>query len=529
MTDKIERFETKAALSVSDAGEVEAVAWIFAQPDRTGDVIEKNAISLDNATLPILWSHDPRDVIGVWDQITADDASLKVKGRLLIDDLPKAREVRAMIRSGAVSAVSIGFYTRKAAPRKGGGRLISSLDLAEVSIVAVPAHPQARITSAKSATHKETTIMENQVTEAAPEFAAIETKIGAVADSTRALVQRLDQIEARVNRPAVVTGKSDDDAAIERKALNSYFRGGVAALDEIERKTLNIGTPASGGYVVAPQYSATIVEKLTEISPMRRLAATMQIGTTSVYIPVEANPVDGNAWVTETGARPEDEPTFARINIPAHEHAVIVPVSLQLLEDSIVDLASYINGHIAKRFAKSEGTAFLLGDGSGKPLGLLDSTQLANYAQVVANQTTTGLAEKIIETFYALPSAYAANGSWLMNRKTVGVIRSVLDTAAATVWSDSLADGTPARLLGRPVVEDANMADILPETPADTYPIAFGDFASAYQIVDRVGVMLRLDDLTGADNGIVKVRARMRVGGKPKLAEAIVLLKSDAP
>ncbi len=63
---------------------------------------------------------------------------------------------------------------------------------------------------------------------------------------------------------------------------------------------------------------------------------------------------------------------------------------------------------------------------------------------------------------------------------------------------------------------------------ADAFPIAFGDYASAYQIVDRVGVAIQRDDFTGADNGIVKLRARRRVGGKPVLPEAVVLIKAAA-
>jgi HK97 family phage major capsid protein len=63
---------------------------------------------------------------------------------------------------------------------------------------------------------------------------------------------------------------------------------------------------------------------------------------------------------------------------------------------------------------------------------------------------------------------------------------------------------------------------------ADTFPIAFGDYSSAYQIIDRVGVAIQRDDFTGADNGIVKLRARRRVGGKTVLPEAVVLIKATA-
>lgn len=70
---------------------------------------------------------------------------------MLVDDLTRAREVRAMVKSGAVRGLSIGFGIKRATTRKGGGRTISALDLAEISLVSVPMHPGAKVISAKSA------------------------------------------------------------------------------------------------------------------------------------------------------------------------------------------------------------------------------------------------------------------------------------------------------------------------------------------------------------------------------------------
>ena len=91
------------------------------------------------------------DPIGIWDVAQDEEDGLRLKGKLLVEDLPRAREVRALVRSGAVRGISIGFRTRKAAPRKGGGRTISDLELLEASLVTLPMHPGARVTAAKSA------------------------------------------------------------------------------------------------------------------------------------------------------------------------------------------------------------------------------------------------------------------------------------------------------------------------------------------------------------------------------------------
>jgi HK97 family phage prohead protease len=73
-----------------------------------------------------------------------------VKGRLLVNDVARAREVRALVQAKAITGLSIGYRTRDAKSRPGGGRIIKSLELAEVSLVTVPMHPGARVLSAKS-------------------------------------------------------------------------------------------------------------------------------------------------------------------------------------------------------------------------------------------------------------------------------------------------------------------------------------------------------------------------------------------
>jgi HK97 family phage prohead protease len=98
-----------------------------------------------------LFGHDVNDPVGSWDIATEKSDGLHLSGRLLVDDVERAREVRALVRSGAVRGISIGFITKKAVNRSGGGRTIKSLELLEASLVTIPMHPGARVTSAKSA------------------------------------------------------------------------------------------------------------------------------------------------------------------------------------------------------------------------------------------------------------------------------------------------------------------------------------------------------------------------------------------
>lgn len=142
-------FETK--IIADDAGSISGIAWKFDQADRIGDMILPGAFTKAALPIPMLFGHDMNDPIGTWDTATEKSGGLHVSGKLLVDDVARAREVRALVKSGAVRGISIGFITKKAKARPEGGRTISQLELLEASLVTIPMHPGARVTSAKSA------------------------------------------------------------------------------------------------------------------------------------------------------------------------------------------------------------------------------------------------------------------------------------------------------------------------------------------------------------------------------------------
>lgn len=142
--------ECKATLAVDDAGTISGTAWPFGTPDRVGDLIMPGAFRKAVAPLPMLAFHAADDVVGAWTEVREDGVGLRVKGRLLLDDLPRARELHAMVKAGALRGLSIGFVATSAKSRPGGGRTISAVDLVEVSLVSVPAHPKAGITAHKT-------------------------------------------------------------------------------------------------------------------------------------------------------------------------------------------------------------------------------------------------------------------------------------------------------------------------------------------------------------------------------------------
>lgn len=146
----MDKIEVKAQLAIDEAGVITGIAWPYgAGPDAVGDLIQKGAFNLAVSDLPMLFQHDPADLIGTWEQVTETEEGLSVKGRLHLAESARARSVRGLVQGGLISGLSIGFRT-KASARQGGNRVISELDLFEISLVRNPSHPKARVTSAKN-------------------------------------------------------------------------------------------------------------------------------------------------------------------------------------------------------------------------------------------------------------------------------------------------------------------------------------------------------------------------------------------
>ncbi len=146
--DKLDRLEIKSTLSVDDVGTITATAWPFGSPDNVGDIITKGAFNLAVENLPMLFQHDPADLVGTWEEASETPDGFVVKGQLHMQNR-RARAVHGLIKGGLVTGLSIGFKT-KASTKQGRNRIISDLALFEVSLVRNPSHPRARMTSIKS-------------------------------------------------------------------------------------------------------------------------------------------------------------------------------------------------------------------------------------------------------------------------------------------------------------------------------------------------------------------------------------------
>lgn len=351
-------------------------------------------------------------------------------------------------------------------------------------------------------------------------------KYGQELAETKQMVERfqdrLDQIETliqRTNMKSMDSGAEDGDA-IEVKAFDKWLRKGEDGLTPEELKALSTDSDPDGGYRVPVQRSNRIIQKLTEISPIRRLATveTITLGDT-LEIPREDGEFDA-AWVGERESRPNTGTAkFGVEKITAHEMYAAPLASQKMLEDAGFDVENWINRKITEKFAKLEGQAFVNGDGVGKPLGLLAAPGVTELPSGSANGIT---ADALIDMFYELPAEYAQNGTWLMRRSTIREIRKLKDSQGNYLWQPGIAGVAPATILDRPYVEVPDM----PEIAANAYAVIFGDIRRAYVVVNRRDIRMLRDPYS--KKPWVEFYTTYRVGGKVVQPDAIVKMRIGA-
>ena len=284
------------------------------------------------------------------------------------------------------------------------------------------------------------------------------------------------------------------------------------------QNALQIGTDSEGGYLVPDEFETTLIQSLDEESIIRQLANVITTSFGDKKIPVVAS--KGTAsWTDEEASMNESDDSFGVVNIGAHKLSTMIKVSEELLNDSVFNLETYIAREFARRIGRAEEEAFLTGNGTGKPIGVLVSGEVG----VTAASATAITVDELIDLYYSLREPYRRNAVFVTNDATVKAIRKLKDGNGQYLWQPSIQAGQPDTILNRPV----RTSVFVPTMASVAKVIAFGDF-SYYWVADRQGRSFqRLNELYAA-TGQVGFRATQRVDGKLVLAEAIKVLQMKA-
>jgi HK97 family phage major capsid protein len=379
-----------------------------------------------------------------------------------------------------------------------------------------------------------------------------ETKFNKIADEVAGTIEAVQKSEARVKaleegqkaveaalaRPGVSKDEVQEKSAIVAKHFREYlsskspmpqdFEGYMRMEGKAhELKDMTVNIDAQGGYLVLPTFGGVITTQMFETSPMRQLATVQPVSTAEWEVILDFNEA-GAGLVGEVSSRPATAtPNFGKIVIPTHEFYANAFCSQKVLDDAAVNLEAWLASKVADKIGRVENTQFISGDGSVGPKGILTYASGTNLGLSQIEQVNSGSSgaftyDGIAALQASLKEPYQANATWLTKRSSFGAIMRLKSGIASdnTPIFNMMYDknnGVETTILTRPL----RFADDMPVAGANSLSLAYGDFRTAYVIVDRLGFNTLRDPYTSKP--FVQFYTTKRTGGAVVNFEAIKL------
>lgn len=386
---------------------------------------------------------------------------------------------------------------------------------------------------------------------------ATEEKLSQALSHLSEVNQKQRALEAMIHRAASeIRPKhgTDSKAILDYKAaFNEYLRAkDINAFDrvglkDLERKALSSEVLDEGGYFITPNRAEFIATRMFESNPLRQLANVIQIGGKSIQVLVDDDEA-GAEWVGEGSSRSETaSPGIGLVEIVAHELSAKPKATHAMLEDSSFDVEGWLVEKIADKFSRSEKTAFITGDGVGKPRGLTTYSDWAvagTYESGKVERVKSGsagafTADGLIELQNTLKEAYQPNAVFLMQRASFSAIRKLKDgnnqyliglggaglDGGLSLNASQGENGSAGAIVGAPQLtllgKPLHFASDMPAIASGALSAAYGDFKAGYTIADRLGVTVLRDPYS--DDAFVVFKSRKRVGGAVTNFDALKL------
>lgn len=370
---------------------------------------------------------------------------------------------------------------------------------------------------------------------------ALYNEIGALDDNARAMQKAIDlsaEDDSSGNGAQRTKDIFDpkDPKNAGRVLFNKWMRGGDDALSAEEwthiRATMSTTTGSEGGFTVPSMISSQLYDAMKAFGAMR---AVSDIIPTADGKPLSFPTSDGTAeigeWIAQNITATAADPVFGTASLNVFKaSSKIVAVPYELLQDSVIDMESFVRNRLAQRLGRLGNTAFTVGTGTTQPDGVVPKATSGKVG--IAGQTLTIIYDDIIDLIHSVDPAYrGVNCSFMTNDALLKVLRKLKDTAGRPLWTPSYdqgirippgsslkADGgyqdqtTPIvfdYLMGYPVWVNNDLA----APAANAKSMVFGQFGY-YKIRDAMDVsMFRFTDSVYTKLGQVGFLAWARMGG----------------
>ena len=493
---------------ISENGEFEGYISTYYDVDSYGTYFLPGAwdrsIERFNAgeVIPVLWSHDRTKPIGKCTELRSDDKGLWAHGKLTMED-PQAKTAYAHMKDESVLGLSVGFemdYDALEYNQELDAYGIADADLMEYSVVVFPANPNAKITQVKSSHDHD--IGENdmnlkdQIDAMNKAIEEIRTAANSASDAEiskrDAEIASLKTQIAQLSNPITGTAQTEDPSKQYEKDFHNYLKTGDALN---LRAAGSEGTNANGGYVCPDGIDKRVVELLTPRSTIRRNATIIQAAGKNYQRPYKKTGIV-SGWVGETGSRTAtDAQEYDIISATVGELYAFPQYTQNFLADTWYNFEEAFARDLAISFSDKEEAAFISGNGTDKPNGILsalreakDDTQRTwNKLQQINTESATGIT---LNSLYAIKDslnyAYRANAKWYMSTSTYTALQQALvdGTQHGIFGRGDVSLNMPETLLGYPIEID----DYMPGVAANACPIIFGDMRQGYAILERPGI-----------------------------------------
>ena len=493
---------------ISENGEFEGYISTYYDVDSYGTYFLPGAwdrsIERFNAgeVIPVLWSHDRTKPIGKCTELRSDDKGLWAHGKLTMED-PQAKTAYAHMKDESVLGLSVGFemdYDALEYNQELDAYGIADADLMEYSVVVFPANPNAQVKSSHDHDNGENDMnLKDQIDAMNKAIEEIRTAANSASDAEiskrDAEIASLKTQIAQLSNPITGTAQTEDPKMQYEKNFHNYLKTGNALNLRDDPVAGSEGTNANGGYICPDGLDKRVVELLTPRSTIRRNATIIVPAGKKYERPYKKTGIT-SGWVGETTARTAtDAQTYDMISAEVGELYAFPQYTQNFLADTWYNVEQGFARDLAISFADKEEAAFVSGDGSNKPNGILaalreakDDTQRTwNKLQQINTESATGIT---LNSLYAIKDslnyAYRANAKWYMSTSTYTALQQTLiDGEHRGIFGrGDVSQNMPETLLGYPIEID----DYMPGVAANACPIVFGDMRQGYAILERPGI-----------------------------------------
>nr|DAZ61855.1 MAG TPA: major capsid protein [Caudoviricetes sp.] len=263
-----------------------------------------------------------------------------------------------------------------------------------------------------------------------------------------------------------------------RSAFQDYLLRGATGISAESRSLFEQRAGITGltAGVIVPETLADNIEiALKAYGGMFEAGTLLTTSKGGDLIMPTVNNTDAKATVVaEYNQSTKSAPSFGSEILKAYTYRTpIVPVSMELLQDSAFDLESLLSNLLAESFGRGINEDLTIGSGTGKPKGIVNWAT-ASDAKPAATAITL---DDIIDLIRGVDSAYAQRGKFMFNRNTLWSLVKIKDTTGRYIWQEGAKDGTPPTLFGKNYILNDDIDDIA----AGKASVLFGDF-SKYKI-----------------------------------------------